>query len=136
MRAGGGAGFGNRRRHAVCVRCQIRRCHCGGQWWRLVTAGFLHGGLLHILMNSWVLFDLAPQVEEMFGRQPHVGHLFRFVGGRVLLEQPVESAVASVGASAALCGLIGAMIALGVTHHSAAMERPFAARTCAGRSTS
>src|SRR5262245_33264752 len=35
-----------------------------GQWWRLVTAGFLHGGLLHILMNSWVLFDLGAQVEE------------------------------------------------------------------------
>src|SRR5947209_3419167 len=28
-----------------------------GQWWRLVTAGFLHGGILHIAMNSWVLFD-------------------------------------------------------------------------------
>ena len=39
----------------------------GGQWWRLVTAGFLHGGLLHILMNSWVLFDLGAQVEDIFG---------------------------------------------------------------------
>ena len=38
-----------------------------GQWWRLVTAGFLHGGLLHILMNSWVLFDLGAQVEEIYG---------------------------------------------------------------------
>jgi rhomboid protease GluP len=38
-----------------------------GQWWRLVTAGFLHGGLLHILMNSWVLFDLGAQVEAIYG---------------------------------------------------------------------
>src|SRR5581483_4442149 len=30
----------------------------GGQQWRLVTAGFLHGGLLHIGMNMWVLWDV------------------------------------------------------------------------------
>src|SRR6185436_4122887 len=29
------------------------------QWWRLVTAGFLHGGIMHILMNSWAMFDLG-----------------------------------------------------------------------------
>jgi rhomboid protease GluP len=38
-----------------------------GQWWRLVTAGFLHGGLLHIGMNMWVLFDLGAQVEDVYG---------------------------------------------------------------------
>src|SRR5215813_10822042 len=38
-----------------------------GQWWRLVTAGFLHGGILHIAMNSWVLFDLGAAVEEIYG---------------------------------------------------------------------
>src|ERR1700733_4395896 len=38
-----------------------------GEWWRLITAGFLHGGLLHILMNSWVLFDVGPQVNQAFG---------------------------------------------------------------------
>src|SRR5260370_24260025 len=37
------------------------------QWWRLVTAGFLPGGIAHILMNSWVLFDLGAQVEEVYG---------------------------------------------------------------------
>ena len=30
-------------------------------------AGVLHGGLLHIGMNSWVLFDLGAQVEDVFG---------------------------------------------------------------------
>jgi rhomboid protease GluP len=44
-----------------------------GQWWRLVTAGFLHGGLLHILMNSWVLFDLGAQVEEIYGAMIALG---------------------------------------------------------------
>jgi len=38
-----------------------------GEWWRLVTAGFLHGGLLHIGMNSWVLFDVGAQVEQVYG---------------------------------------------------------------------
>jgi len=39
----------------------------GGQWWRLITAGFLHGGIVHILMNSWVLFDLGAEVEQLYG---------------------------------------------------------------------
>src|ERR1035438_6483959 len=38
-----------------------------GQWWRLITAGFLHGGVVHILMNSWVLFDLGAEVEQIYG---------------------------------------------------------------------
>ena len=38
-----------------------------GEWWRLVTAGFLHAGVFHILMNSWVLFDLGMMAEQTFG---------------------------------------------------------------------
>src|SRR5271163_127642 len=38
-----------------------------GQWWRLITAGFLHGSLIHILMNSWALFDLIAEVEGFYG---------------------------------------------------------------------
>jgi rhomboid protease GluP len=84
-----------------------------GQWWRLVTAGFLHGGLLHILMNSWVLFDLGAQVEELFGASRmltiyFISNVFGFYVSSLVKPGP------SIGASAALCGLIGAMIALGV----------------------
>src|SRR5579872_6832821 len=43
-----------------------------GQWWRLLTAGFLHGGILHLLMNSWVLFDLGAATEEAYGTSRYV----------------------------------------------------------------
>jgi rhomboid protease GluP len=88
-----------------------------GEWWRLVTAGFLHGGLLHILMNSWVLFDLGAQVEELYGASRmltiyFISNICGFYLSSVFNVGP------STGASAALCGLIGAMIALGVRDRS------------------
>jgi len=87
-----------------------------GQWWRLVTAGFLHGGLLHILMNSWVLFDLGAEVEQIYGAsRMWVIYLLSSICGFYVsdLWNPMAP---SIGASAGLSGLIGAMIALGVTH--------------------
>jgi rhomboid protease GluP len=87
----------------------------GGQWWRLVTAGFLHGGLLHILMNSWVLFDLGAQVEELYGASRMlVIYFLSSVGGFYV--SALWAAGPSVGASAALFGRIGAMIAMGMRH--------------------
>jgi rhomboid protease GluP len=81
-----------------------------GQWWRLITAGFLHGGILHILMNSWVLFDLGPQVERVFGTSRYlVIYLVSSVGGFYL--SFLMSYSLSVGSSAAIAGLIGAMMA-------------------------
>src|SRR5947209_3207739 len=38
-----------------------------GEWWRLVTAGFLHGGIMHIVMNSFGLFLLGADVEDTYG---------------------------------------------------------------------
>src|ERR1700761_6025197 len=81
-----------------------------GQWWRLVTAGFLHGGIFHILMNSWVLFDLGAQVEAIYGAaRMWVIYFIATVGGFYL--SALLSPGVSIGASAGLCGLIGAMIA-------------------------
>jgi rhomboid protease GluP len=91
-----------------------------GQWWRLVTAGFLHGGLLHIAMNSWVLFDLGAQVEDVYGPSRLIVVYFLATVCGFLLST-FWTAALSVGASAGLMGLIGAMIALGVRNrHTAA----------------
>jgi rhomboid protease GluP len=84
-----------------------------GQWWRLITAGFLHGGILHILMNSWVIFDLGATVEEFYGTARYLviyfcATVFGFIASTFW------SPELSIGASAGLFGFIGAMIALGV----------------------
>ncbi len=86
----------------------------GGQWWRLVTAGFLHGGLMHIAMNGWVLYDLGPQVEEVYGTSRYLVIYTAANAGGFLLSSYWSRYSPSVGASAALFGLIGAMIALGI----------------------
>lgn len=84
-----------------------------GQWWRFVTAGFLHAGLLHFAMNSWVLMDLGRQVEEFFGTARYLTIYFvSSVAGFVASYWWSPSN--SVGASAAIYGLIGAMIGLGL----------------------
>ena len=88
-----------------------------GQWWRLITAGFLHGGLMHILMNSWVLFDLGAQVEGTYGTSRYL--VFYFVSTVTgFLASFYWSASLSIGASAGIFGLIGAMIAMGVRDRS------------------
>jgi rhomboid protease GluP len=89
-----------------------------GQWWRLITAGFLHGSLLHILMNSWALFDLGAQVEESYGTRRYlVLYLLTTICGFWLSNQ-WNPQVISIGSSAGIFGLIGAMIALGVRQRS------------------
>src|SRR6476661_583436 len=89
-----------------------------GEWWRLITAAFLHGGLLHIAMNSWVLFDLGPQVNEAFGTPRFLSIYFVSSITGYLASLYWTSSV-SIGASAGLCGLIGAMIALGTRDRTA-----------------
>ncbi len=91
-----------------------------GEWWRLVTAGFLHGGLLHILFNSWALFDVGAMVDQIYGTSRML--VIYFMGNLCgyLLSSYWGDLVPSVGASAAICGLVGAMIALGVRHRNPA----------------
>jgi rhomboid protease GluP len=91
----------------------------GHQWWRLVTAGFLHGGFFHILMNGWVLMDLGAQVELDYGpARMIVLYVVTTIAGFAASTWWTQAP--SIGASAALCGFIGAMFALGVANPSAA----------------
>jgi len=89
-----------------------------GQWWRLVTAGFLHGGILHILMNSWVLFDLGAEVELLYGTSRLIVFYFVSTVTGFAASSHISGGHVSVGSSAGIFGLIGAMLAFGFTDRS------------------
>ncbi|MEA2182595.1 MAG: hypothetical protein QOF69_1780 [Solirubrobacteraceae bacterium] len=80
-----------------------------GEWWRIVTFGFLHGGLLHLLFNTYVLYFLGTLLEPEIGKL-RFGLIYAvsLVGGALgalLTSLPYE---ATVGASGAVFGLMSA----------------------------
>jgi rhomboid protease GluP len=89
-----------------------------GQWWRLITAGFLHGGIFHILMNSWVLFDLGSATEEAYGTSRYLVFYFVATITGFLASVYWLPLSPSVGSSAGIFGLLGAMVAFGVRDRS------------------
>jgi len=88
--------------------------------WRFVTAVFLHGSLLHIGFNMWVLMDIGPQIEELYGSARYFFiYVVTGIGGYVLSS---ISGHFSVGGSGALLGLIGVLLAITTGRRSAGMK--------------
>jgi membrane associated rhomboid family serine protease/Tfp pilus assembly protein PilF len=82
-----------------------------GEWWRLITYNFLHGGLLHIAFNMWCLWDLGALCESLYGTWTFgVLYLISGVAGG-LASVGFHPARLSVGASGAIFGLAGALMA-------------------------
>src|ERR1700757_3434830 len=82
-----------------------------GQWWRLVTYMFLHGGLFHIAMNMWCLWNLGALCESLYGRWTY-GSVYLLTGvAGGLASVGWNTRALSVGASGAIFGLTGALIA-------------------------
>ncbi len=82
-----------------------------GQWWRLLTCVFVHGGLLHIGFNMWCLWDLGRLAESVYGHWTFTAlYLICGVGASVssVIWNPI---VLSVGASGAIFGIAGALLA-------------------------
>jgi rhomboid protease GluP len=83
----------------------------GGEYWRLVTASFLHAGILHILFNMWCLWSLGQLAERLFGKwQTFVIYLLTGIGGS-LLSIAYNHQRLEVGASGAIFGISGALLA-------------------------
>ena len=83
-----------------------------GRWWTLVTAIYLHGGLLHILFNVMWIRQLAPQVEELFGTSRLI-LIFTFSGVLGFLISNFIGIPFTIGASGSIFGLLGAIVYYG-----------------------
>jgi rhomboid protease GluP len=89
------------------------------QPWRLITAVFLHASLLHIGFNLWVLMDIGPVIEEMYGS---ARYFFVFVvTGAFGYVASSAFGHFSIGASGGLLGLIGLLLAVTTKRSSAGL---------------
>jgi len=83
-----------------------------GEWWRLVTYMFLHGGIFHIAMNMWCLWNVGTLCDSLYGRWTYVAvYLITGIAGGLASAAWHPLGPPSVGASGALFGLTGALIA-------------------------
>lgn len=82
-----------------------------GQWWRLLTATFLHSGFMHVGFNMWALWDAGRVAERLFGRLRYLSiYLAAGLLGSIASINWQQEMV-SVGASGAVFGIYGALIA-------------------------
>ncbi|MBV8594864.1 MAG: rhomboid family intramembrane serine protease [Candidatus Eremiobacteraeota bacterium] len=86
-----------------------------GQWWRVVTYGFVHAGIAHIVVNSIALFQAGDVVEYIYGTRAFAAiYIAALIGGGLAaFFTTVGTGAITVGASGAIMGIFGAMLVLG-----------------------
>ncbi len=82
-----------------------------GEWWRLLTNVFVHGGIIHIAFNMWCLWNLGQLCESLYGRWTYAAVYLTCGVGASLSSAAWHPYVPSVGASGAIFGLAGALLA-------------------------
>ena len=82
-----------------------------GEWIRLIAPNFLHGGIIHILMNSMSLRSLGPAAELHFGSS-NFGTIYLLSGVSGFCFSQIFGGHLAIGASASIFGLIGAELAV------------------------
>ena len=85
----------------------------GGEWWRLVSAGFLHFSILHLLFNMWCLLAWGVLVERRLGTAWFVLlYAVSLLAGNLVSALTHTGAYLGAGASGAIAGLLGALLYL------------------------
>jgi membrane associated rhomboid family serine protease len=116
--------------HSVTAAGLVKIGYLHGEWWRLLTSPFLHGNIVHFLMNMAALIYLGKRLEVL-ARWPHLPLVFLFaavVGGEASARFVTATAV---GASGGLMGWLGFLIVFESLHGNL-IPRPARRRLVAG----
>ncbi|MBO0836681.1 MAG: rhomboid family intramembrane serine protease [Actinobacteria bacterium] len=81
-----------------------------GEWWRLVTAGVLHGSLIHLVLNSCALLVIGTAAEHRFGSWRTLAVFVAAVVGGNAAAAFFDRGAPSLGASGGIMGLAGAVL--------------------------
>ncbi len=96
--------------NAFCVHGPSVRA---GEYYRLLTGTFIHGGFFHLFFNCYSLYIIGSQIESFLGKPKYIViYLFSAITGS-LLSITMQGAQSSVGASGAIFGLMGALLYFG-----------------------
>jgi rhomboid protease GluP len=88
-----------------------------GQYWRFITPIFLHGGLVHLFVNTYSLYIIGPDVEAVFGRVKFLCiYLMAGILGNIASFAFCPNV--SIGASGAIFGLLGALLYMSYTYRN------------------
>jgi membrane associated rhomboid family serine protease len=83
----------------------------GGEWWRVVTSGFLHLSVTHIALNMLALYFIGLGLERVLGAWRYLSlYLLSLLGGSAAIMLFADVASFSAGASGAIFGLMGALL--------------------------
>jgi len=83
-----------------------------GRFWTLITASYLHGGIIHLLFNLMALYQIGPWAATEYGSS-RMFIIYTLGGAAGFLLSYVAGVPFTIGASAAVCGLVGSLLYYG-----------------------
>ncbi|MCX2948526.1 rhomboid family intramembrane serine protease [Lentzea sp. NEAU-D7] len=106
-----GSPMNNSRAGLFTATSMIPELTANGEWWRILTSGFMHFGLLHLALNMAALFVVGPVVEQELGKLRYSAVYFlSLLGGSAAAFYFGTVCQQLAGASGAVFGLMGALL--------------------------
>jgi rhomboid protease GluP len=97
----------------ILLGAKVNDLIAGGEYFRLVSSMFLHGGLMHLGVNMYSLYAIGPMVERVYGKKKYLAIYF-FAGICSSIFSYSFSSSVSIGASGAIFGLLGAVLVFAI----------------------